>query len=817
MRKILTTIAGLLLITHPLLSQNNIAEARGMATGTTVTVKGVVTNGAELGGIRYLQDATAGIAAYSWDMGDVLRGDSVVVTGVLKDYNKLLELDPVTAFTVLDSGLPLPAPLVITPAQMGESYEAELVRINNAIFSSAGNTFAGNTNYTITAGGQTTQLRVNNNSSLVGTVIPSGEVSLVGICSQFSYSDPNSGYQLLLRDEEDIFSGSSIHVVSKITPTNISTSAFTLNWETDVAGTTELFYGFTPELEIGHKSAAGMGTVHQISITGAYPSDLFYVQVFSVSGPDTAYGPVKPFITESISTGDITIYFTNTVDPSVSSGTDAVYLNRSADDTLIQYINRAKYTIDVAIYNFAIENISNIAFALNSAYSRGVVVRVVTDGSTGNSGIPELVAGIGKIARPAGDGIMHNKFMVIDGHSNDPDDPIVWTGSCNWTASNINTDANNLLFIQDMSLAKVYTLEFNEMFGSASAIPDPTQAKFGITKTDNTPHDLKIGGIPVEVYFSPSDGVNSVILSEINQADDDLMANTMLITRTDLADAIQEKANIGIDARVIVNNESGCSATVVETLSAAIGAKFKEYGEAGLLHNKYLITDPQNSSSNPTVLTGSHNWSSSADQINDENTLVIHDAGVANQFYQEFSERYLHGIPINEQNILNLGPDQEVCAGLTVTLDAGPFTTYVWSTGDLSKTIEVDSTGVGYGTKKIWCRVTDQYGLQSDTVFITFKNCSFLDDLVGQISGITLYPNPSSGKFSLKCYSQGTKSGILEIRMPDGRLLEQVSVKLVSGVNVLPIERGTLQDGIYILRIRTGNESHTTKLIIRSL
>jgi glucuronoarabinoxylan endo-1,4-beta-xylanase len=42
----------------------------------------------------------------------------------------------------------------------------------------------------------------------------------------------------------------------------------------------------------------------------------------------------------------------------------------------------------------------------------------------------------------------------------------------------------------------------------------------------------------------------------------------------------------------------------------------------------------------PVTVTGSHNWSNSAENSNNENTLIIHDHPVANQFLQEFSARY---------------------------------------------------------------------------------------------------------------------------------------------------------------------------------
>jgi hypothetical protein len=54
------------------------------------------------------------------------------------------------------------------------------------------------------------------------------------------------------------------------------------------------------------------------------------------------------------------------------------------------------------------------------------------------------------------------------------------------------------------------------------------------------------------------------------------------------------------------------------------------------MHNKYAVVDHVEPLSDPIVITGSHNWSSSAENVNDENTLFIHDARVANLYYQEF-------------------------------------------------------------------------------------------------------------------------------------------------------------------------------------
>ncbi len=52
-----------------------------------------------------------------------------------------------------------------------------------------------------------------------------------------------------------------------------------------------------------------------------------------------------------------------------------------------------------------------------------------------------------------------------------------------------------------------------------------------------------------------------------------------------------------------------------------------------------MIVDA-NSASDPIVITGSHNWSYSADSRNDENTVIFHDQMISNIFLQEFAERY---------------------------------------------------------------------------------------------------------------------------------------------------------------------------------
>lgn len=632
MKKLLLSV--FLLLNLVVSGQSSIATARLSGTGSTVTVSGIVTSGDELGTIRYIQDSTAGIAVYSSSLGNTQPGQSITVSGTLKDYYNLLEISPVSSVVINSSSNPLPDPLVLTPSQLDENVESQLVRIDDVTFDAGqGNTFSSGT-YNFHSGGQQGIVYIRSGHPLIGSSIPGGIVSLVGICSQYQ-----SDYQLLLRGTSDIIGG-GLSITQQPYAENITFSGLTIRWTTDKAASTEIYFGNTPALELGHHTVSGVSTSHAVDLTNAQAAELFYVKAFSVIGTDTAFAPVRVFITQSMSPGWMKAYFTSDVDASYSTGQAAISLGTKVEDTLIAYINRAKQTIDMAMYNFTLDR---IPYALNQAVQRGVRVRIVYNSSTSNTSM-QWVPSIPKLASPDGSsyGIMHNKFLVFDAGSDDAGDAIVWTGSTNLTGQQLSSDANNVIIINDQSLARAYTMEFEEMWGSAEATPQPANSRFGPYKTDNTPHDFVIGGKEVKCYFSPSDGVNNRIIEAFESASASADAAVFIITRTDIANAIQDCVEAGSEVNVIIDSESDLNSyPAVKDVLLGLGTHFtSDKYTAGLEHNKYVLIDRKDSSSDPYVLTGSHNWSSSADTRNDENTLLIHDPLMVNLYFQEFASRF---------------------------------------------------------------------------------------------------------------------------------------------------------------------------------
>ena len=822
-------------------AQNSILEARGMAIGTVVTVKGIATNGAELGVIRYFQDNTAGIAAYGSAVNGVNRGDSVTITGTLKNYNQLLELDPVTNVTIRSTGNPVPAPIALTPVQLTEAYESMLIQVNNVQFADAGGIFT-QKKYLFTSNGESGYIYVKNNQTdIIGQPIPNGMVTLTGVLSQFDYNSPTAGYQMLPRTIADIQMTSSIYLTSVLINTNFTKTELDFNWVTNIAGTSEMFYGLTAQtVKSNHVTGTGGSTNHDIAISGASAGQVIWVQAFSVSGSDTAFSGTLPFATISNSTGDMKVYFNTAVDNSYSNGVNAITLPNAIDDTLISYINRAKYTVDLTMYNFNNAGMSNVSNALKAAADRGVTVRVIGCGTTANLGIDELLgSNVNVLVGPSSSnrtGIMHNKFILFDTESANPNDPLVWTGSTNLTDGQINLDPNNVIIIQDQSLARAFKIEFEEMWGSSSSSADAVKARFGFTKKNNTPHEFVINGKRVENYFSPTDGMNAKIVQNINTTDSDLSIATMLITRNEMADAIAAQKADGDAVNVLTNAEGNNGATVNTILKAALGTHYTfDDVNSGIMHHKYMVVDQNAPSSDPLVLTGSHNWSAAADNDNDENTLIIHDATIANLYYQNFVKRFvdndgvlfeLTGPPtaVNDSaktkiaelvTVQVLDNDvKEAPVSLSIEVPAVHGDSYIpFANPNVISYLPAEGY---FGSDSVVYKIAymaDPTLTSTAKIYITVVNNIGIAELPGQ-SPLKITPNPvSDGNFSLTVNVPSAQSAVMQIVDIAGKSVYSTPASLKSGDNTISYIIPEVNPGVYFLKLSTSTMTWTKKIV----
>jgi len=633
------------------LRENNL-QGVPIHLGETFTVTGVVTSANQFGssGPASLQDNTAGISVYgSGFAGAVSIGDSITITSTIAHYNGLTQFDfpsSGTSFTVIKAGVEV-EPKIVTLNQIlsqawngVEELEGTLVRVNSVAINGSG-TFEGGENYSVSDSTGTLEVRIDNDvSTIIGSSIPSSSVDIVGIIGQYDRSTPlSTGYQLLPRSIIDIVTDNEPLIISPVIAADITTTSFMVYFSTVREGSSQVKYGKTESLELGFAVVTG-GNVknHEVLVSGLESTTTYYYRAVSSNNNGTSESKLYSVSTASDDTtiGTINVYFNNSVDNSIAISGNEANGNVNLKNKLIERINNATHSIDMAVYSFF--GLNDVANAIISAKNnRGIKVRVVYHNRDMQSSMQLLAnSGIKISQRPANNyGLMHNKFAIFDGRDNNQQNDWVWTGSWNWTNRN---NKNNVVEINSPTLATAYTKEFEEMWGSDTDIPNSSSARFGSSKTDNTTHLFSIGGRQVELFFSPSDATESQITNAIQTADTSIYFSILSFTSNPIFNKISSRHNSGVaDIRGIIDNvgDSGSEFSNLQFISEVF-----DYNLDGLFHHKYGIVDAYSTSSDPVVITGSHNWSRSANEKNDENTLIIHDVYIANQYMQEFKARY---------------------------------------------------------------------------------------------------------------------------------------------------------------------------------
>jgi len=293
-----------------------VKAARALGVGSTVTVRAVVLNGAELGNLRYVQDGEAGLALYAQPaklpgFGDLQAGDSLQVTGQLKEYNGLLEMDPITSFHKLAAGLRLHAlrvPATQATAAYAEANESRLLVITGVtrLLTPAGTpveTLAGNANYLLDGmAGALLRVAVASTgpAGLVGSAPPANEpYDVRGILSQYSPGGVG-GYQLLPRLTSDLVRGGGLpRLTEEPVPVDISTTGFTVVYSTLNAGDTRVRYGLNAKELKESRVDANLTTRHSLTLNNLIPGTTYYVEVSSRNAAGTETAAPVPFITGS--------------------------------------------------------------------------------------------------------------------------------------------------------------------------------------------------------------------------------------------------------------------------------------------------------------------------------------------------------------------------------------------------------------------------------------------------------------------------------------------------------------------------------------
>lgn len=320
----------------------------------------------------------------------------------------------------------------------------------------------------------------------------------------------------------------------------------------------------------------------------------------------------------SIDNGWLKVYFTNPNPPD--------QVGQGIDNNVVPVVEKAQKTIDVTSFDL---NLPSFVNAVIAAEKRGVQVRIVYDGKNGSQVLEASRSPTGQdfnavnMLKDAGvqlvdggrsNGLMHDKIIIIDSK-------VLFMGSWNMSYNDTYRNNNNLLEITDPTLIANYQAKFNELFVNKAF---GTHAKIGAQT-----QQLTIGGTKVLNYFSPVDNVMDKLVGLVNGAQKSVRFMIFTYTDDDLANAMIARYKAGVDVAGVIENRGASQGALVPLVCAKVPVKVD--GNKYTMHHKVIIID------NSIVVTGSFNFTKSADTANDDNVLVIYDPAVAQQYLDEFN------------------------------------------------------------------------------------------------------------------------------------------------------------------------------------
>ncbi|MAO66303.1 MAG: hypothetical protein CL666_15005 [Balneola sp.] len=447
----------------------------------------------------------------------------------------------------------------------------------------------------------------------------------------------------------------------------------------------------------------------------------------------------------------IKVYFNMPADQSV-----ALPGNESNDEwdligTLELLIDSATTSVDLCIYD--LEH-PRIAHALARAADRGVQVRIVTDDHNRTDG-GELdlevwtilaKAGItsidddGDIYTPDGhimdndlvnnSSDMHNKFAIIDYKSPATVDDYVWTGSTNMTYTGaFNT--NHTLVIKDTEVARVYTEEFEQMWGDGDETPEHTLAVFHKDKVNVSQNIFDVGGIKVEVYFAPvnRDRTKPSVSDRLVQLMDEEAQhgiNFQAFAITPNIPISKQMWDQTADGQILLRglidrafySRYESAGEIWGSSEASTGNRLiLPANELRKLHHKIILLDTQHPdpSDIAVMVAGSYNFSMNAEMNNDENTIIIYSDEITNQFYQDFQGALNRA---NEESYPPAPPvDTEKWYDIYAITDGSRFE------------IEI-APGFGYGVRFLGVNVPSIYAGEDSARFYSGAAADYLQNLL---------------------------------------------------------------------------------------
>ena len=148
----------------------------------------------------------------------------------------------------------------------------------------------------------------------------------------------------------------------------------------------------------------------------------------------------------------------------------------------------------------------------------------------------------------------------------------------------------------------------------------------------------------IKVCFTPGERCDKEIINEINHENNRVFVEAYYLTSASIINSIIKSSERGAEVKVILDKsqERGKNMRYMDLLTSHSVPVWID-NTVSIAHNKIIILGDHE------VITGSYNFTKSAQEKNAENVIIIHSADVQKKFLDNFQRRLSHSYLRNHQ------------------------------------------------------------------------------------------------------------------------------------------------------------------------
>jgi phosphatidylserine/phosphatidylglycerophosphate/cardiolipin synthase-like enzyme len=144
------------------------------------------------------------------------------------------------------------------------------------------------------------------------------------------------------------------------------------------------------------------------------------------------------------------------------------------------------------------------------------------------------------------------------------------------------------------------------------------------------------------IYFTPPAGAASGLIKQIDGAKKSIKVMAYGFTATNLAEALVRAKRRGVDVGLIQDEKSAQNNRETLPILLAAGIDVRSDGKHAIQHNKVMLIDDD------IVITGSYNFTKSAEKRNAENIMIVRSSYAAKRYADNWKAHWEHSEKVTD-------------------------------------------------------------------------------------------------------------------------------------------------------------------------